>query len=1183
MRIEGRTRNILVGMATAVVLYTVVGFWVLPPLVKRIAVEKLTEALHRQAAIRAIEINPYTLSLTVKGFSLKERSGPGVFVSFDEIYVNLEALSVFRGGPVVREVRLERPVVNIVRNDDLSYNFSDLLPKPEKPSEPVRFSINNIQLLNGSIDFSDMPKRRKHQIRDIKITVPFVSNIPHYVDVFVRPSLSLRFNEAGIQLLGDVKPFSDSLETSIDVDVTDLDIPSYIAYIPLHMDYKVTSGRLTVKTKVSYIQYKDRTPSLTIKGAVRFKDVALQDGEGNPMLTLPAVDIDIHPSDVFARKLHLSKVAFTAPSVEVERDEMGKVNLASLAPESRRAEPQADKTEGDTPFSLVIDEVKLAQARVKIADLRPATPFRAVIDPLDLTVRNFSTLENAAASYMLSLRTDAGETVKINGTFSLHPLASDGMVEITSVPIKRYSSYYTESILFDVKDGSIQLATRYAYARNGGIHAVRFSDLSAILQKLRLRKRDESKDFVSIPFFSYKGASLDLAGKELTVGQISSRNGKLVVERLDASTSSLDTLFPAPAAKEAALAAPEEPPQKPWLVTLNDLALERYEIDLHDYVPSEPFHFAARNIKLRLKGLSTGESREAKISLSCALGKSGLLSSNGSLAVKPLGARLNVRVEDFDISVLQPYISDKVRIILTAGRFSTAGNFALNSPGEGGHASSYAGEAQVRGFASIDELNGDEFLSWKSLSFGGIDVRQNPTLVAIKAVSLTDFYSRVTVNPDGSLTPTEMIENEETPAEPPKTPVEPEGAAALAVKKEPKPAVRVDTITLQGGTINLTDRHIKPSYTADLVEISGRVSGLSSEETIFADVDLFGKLDNYAPMEITGKINPLRDDLFVDLKAAFKNMELSPLTPYAGKYVGYTVAKGKLSFNLQYQIVKRKLDSQNNVFFDQLTLGDKVDSPDATKLPVRFAIALLKDRKGQIDLNIPVSGTLDDPKFSVGRIVLKVIVNLLTKAATSPFALLGAIMGGGEELSYAEFDQGMHNLTGDNMAKLDKLIGALYDRPNVKLEIEGYVDTEKDKESLRDLFVKRKVKAQKLQDLVKKDLPALPVDEVTVAPEEYETYVTQAYKKEKFPKPKNVLGLAKDLPVPEMEKLMLAHTEITDGDLRQLASLRAKAAQDYVLASKKIEPDRIFLVEAQALSPKPKEKVKNSRVDFRLQ
>jgi len=311
-------------------------------------------------------------------------------------------------------------------------------------------------------------------------------------------------------------------------------------------------------------------------------------------------------------------------------------------------------------------------------------------------------------------------------------------------------------------------------------------------------------------------------------------------------------------------------------------------------------------------------------------------------------------------------------------------------------------------------------------------------------------------------------------------------------------------------------------------------------------------------------------------------MDLSPLTPYSGRYLGYVIEKGKLALNLHYLIEKKKLDSQNKILLDQFTLGSQVESPDATKLPVRLAIALLKNRRGEIDLDIPVSGQIDDPKFSVGRIIIKIFLNLLVKAATSPFALLGSLFGGGEELSYVEFDPGLANLNEAGVKKIDILIKALNDRPSLKLDIEGHADMNKDREGLKQLLFIRKIKAQKLKDMVKQGNAAVPVDEVKIEPAEYANYLKLAYKAEKFPKPRNFLGIAKDLPVAEMEKLMLTQIEVTDGDLRMLASQRALAVKDMLLKSKLVEQERIFLVEPKTLQPEKKEKVRDSRVDFKL-
>ena len=349
------------------------------------------------------------------------------------------------------------------------------------------------------------------------------------------------------------------------------------------------------------------------------------------------------------------------------------------------------------------------------------------------------------------------------------------------------------------------------------------------------------------------------------------------------------------------------------------------------------------------------------------------------------------------------------------------------------------------------------------------------------------------------------------------------------------------------------------------------------------DVDLRGHVQKTAPLIITGRFNPLGRDLFVDIKASAKDVELPPLSTYAVKYAGYGIDKGKLSMDVKYHLENRKLAAENHLNLDQLTFGKKVDSPTATKLPVLLAVALLKDRNGVIDLNLPISGSLDDPQFSMGGIIGRVIVNLLVKIITSPFALIGSLFGGGgEELSYLEFAPGSAAITADGAKKLTTVAKALSDRPALKMEITGRADAEGDREGLRQGAVERKVKAQKLKVALKSGEGVQSLDDIKVEPGEYEKYLTAAYQEEKFAKPRNLIGFAKSLPAPEMERLMLANSQAGDEDLQQLADQRAAAAKDWLVRNGKIEPDRVFLIASKLTAEGIKDKGKPNRVDFAL-
>ncbi|PWB47949.1 MAG: hypothetical protein C3F12_03105 [Candidatus Methylomirabilota bacterium] len=979
-----RLRTLLIWFTALFVTVTLIAFFVLPPLARSFLIRTLSDALHREVAIQQIAINPFTLSLTVKGLTVKDRETPDTFASFDQLFINLESLSAFRWALILKEVRLDRPHIRIVHHQDGSYNFSDLLKGDGADrgggGAPSRFSVNNIQIVDGSIDFIDQPKRTDHTVRELNIALPFISNTPHYIETSVEPRISATINDSRYLLEGNTKPFASSRQTTLDIDITDLDIPYYLAYLPVKTNFTIGSGKMTVKAQLSFIQTPQ--PALTVEGRVAVHGLSVSDAKNRPLLTLPLLDVALAPTEPIARRFHAASVILDSPELFIRRDPPGTMNIQNLLPQDSGTPTDATTQEASNPAVVDIDTFQLNKGRVSFSD---------------------------AAVGAFNAKKDADERS-----------------------------------------------------------------------------------------------------------------------------------------------------------------------------PAEPVSVVAQDITMRADNLTTGSERQGTAVLSLKLNKGGTITVEGPVGLTPLSAQLALNLKAVDLRPFQPYVTDRIKIRVTRGTVSATGNLSINQRDESGLQAAYTGKLSITRFGSVDKTYAQDFLSWQSLALDDLKAGYNPIYVHIGKVALTDFYTRLIVYPDGSVNLAQIME----PGAPETQPAAPTATAPqpTPVKTSDKPGtdVQIRTITLQGGRISFSDTSLKPAYSMDLAEIGGRVSGLSSGEATFADVDLRGKVNQFAPLEIVGKINPLREDLFVDLKARFRDMDLSPMTPYSGKYVGYTIEKGKLSFDLNYQIAKRKLESTNNLFLDQFTLGEKVESPTATNLPVRLAIALLKDRKGEIHLDLPVTGSLDDPEFRVWKVVLEILVNLISKAATAPFALLGALIGGGEELGYLEYEPGSAVITDANAAKIEKLIKALYERPSLRLEIEGHVDAEKDREGLRQRAFMRKLKVQKFNQLLKKGEPSIPADELTIEPAEYESYLKLAYKAETFPKPRNVLGLAKDLPVPEMVKLMLTHIQITDDDLRLLASQRAMKVKDVILQSKTVEPERLFIIEPRSLTSEQRDTLKQSRVDFTI-
>jgi hypothetical protein len=369
----------------------------------------------------------------------------------------------------------------------------------------------------------------------------------------------------------------------------------------------------------------------------------------------------------------------------------------------------------------------------------------------------------------------------------------------------------------------------------------------------------------------------------------------------------------------------------------------------------------------------------------------------------------------------------------------------------------------------------------------------------------------------------------------------------------------VGRINLKNGQVDYNDYFIRPNYSANLTSIIGDIGTFGTRTSNPADVRLQGLVNGNAPLEISGSVNPLAPLAYVDLKANAKGVELTNVSTYSAKYSGYPITGGTLTVDVHYLLDHQKLTAENHIVIDQITFGEKIQSPSAMNLPIRLAVAILKDPQGKIDLRLPVSGSLSDPEFSLGGLIWHALVGLIVKAATSPFNLIASAIGagnGGQNLNYVAFKPGWASLTPTAQKKLETVAKALQARPSLRLDITGRVDPKLDLQHLPQALLEQAVASQKVLD---SDQNPANVDLATVkiTPDEYNKYLKRAYKGAKFEKPRDLLGLTKSLPPDEMKKLMLENTHVSDKDLKQLAEERAEAVRKYLSA--KINSSRLHL------------------------
>jgi hypothetical protein len=711
----------------------------------------------------------------------------------------------------------------------------------------------------------------------------------------------------------------------------------------------------------------------------------------------------------------------------------------------------------------------------------------------------------------------------------------------------------------------------------------------------------EGLDLVSLALtgtsFSQKANHLEIDQIRLSQGEISlslETDGKLSVQSLlvpqekgqpPGAPVVAPTRQPAPAKQEAA---------KPLDYHLKRIEIDRFNIAVTDRTRPKKPRFTLRDTTLSLGGLSGPAPRSAKFKFTSTFGKETPLQAAGDFTPAPFNYRGDLRIGRLPIRDFEAYYPENLNFQILGGLLDVtlALDIALK---DGAAAGSFKGDAGLSALHVVDAVEEEDLLKWQRLQLDGIDGDLKPLRLAIGQISLNQVYSRIIIREDGTLNLQDLIKKGKAGggAEKPGTGPAPEAKSqavksatapetAAAPNKQEPTAVRIGDVTILDGTIAFTDKHLPNDFETTFYNLGGRISGLTSEASLLADVDLRGNLENHSPLTITGKINPLREDLFVDLKFSFTDIDLSPMSPYTETYLGYILKQGKLSLDLQYHIENKQLASENRITIDQFTFGDEVKSDKATSLPVNLGLAILKDRHGEIHLDVPVMGRIDDPKFNVWRVVFQVIKNLLVKAVTSPFSLLSSLFGGGSDLSAVGFAPGTQILEPSEEQKLDSLAKGLGDRPALKMSLTAYVDREKDAEAYRNELLNRKIKREKLLSLTReRQLPeAEKTETIPLSPEEYSTYLKAVYAKEKFPKPRNTLGREIALPDPEMVKLILAHTKVEKDELEDLARERVDAVMRFLINRGKIPAERIFQKNDDIFKPPAKTETPKSRVEL---
>jgi uncharacterized protein involved in outer membrane biogenesis len=1180
-------RNGFVAALVAIALFALVGFLIVPVVAKGKFEALATRELGRTTTLRRLEFNPFTLHARLFDLVLADREPQRTLLRFDTLDLDLSLQSLWKRAPVFDSVRLARPQVELVRNADGRYNIDDLVERigsrPEGP--PAHFSINNIEVDDGSVSLDDRPHDRKVVVSKIGIGIPFLSSFPYDAQIHVMPRFEGAVDGAPFALIGNsTSPFEDTKEATLELNLDALELPRYAEYAPLPGGIAVRDGALTTRLRLVFATDKDVTRSVALSGTARIDKLQVTRAGGSPLASAAVIDVALARLDALARSVAVDRIAVDAPNVDVRRDADGTPELARILGGAPRA--GGPPASSDPGWSFSVAEAHVGNGSVRVTDNAVSPAFATVLSNVGIDASHIAS-KGAPGTVALRFETDEGAKLTAQAQADIAQGAARGHFELAKIRVGTLRAYYAPAVGAEFRKGTLDFASDFELTREGDATRMTFGNGTAAVSDVASMLRGEREPALRLARAELTGIALDSTKRTFTIDSVAGSQGSLRVIRDRAGAINIEQFTRPSKALETAegrMSADNSPGQA-WNVAVRAVKFEGIGVDVEDRVPEAPVRLRLSDVRLTAQGVTNATGATMSFDAAARTRPAGRMALKGTVIAEPLKVDGRIDASGIDLVPLRPYYEAATNVIVTGGAVATKGRLTYAAARGGSGRARYTGDVTISNFGSLDRPTSQDLVRWKTLTLTGVDAATEPFSLALGAVTADGFFARIILHADATLNLQQLLAPRA--AAQAAAPVPPTSAGGVATTTLPdKPAsalpVSIGRIQLSDGEVQYADFFVQPNYTAHLTNVAGTVSALSQAQA--GTVDIAANVEGTAPVAISGTVNPFAPQLALDLTGKATDIDLPPLTPYAVKYAGYGIQKGKLSLEVHYRVDDRKLAATNKLRLDQLTFGEHVDNPTATKLPVLLAVSLLKDRNGVINLDLPIQGTLDDPKFSVWGVLVQIFVNLITKAITAPFALLGSLAGaGGEQLAYIEFAPGHADLSAAAHAKLATLAKALNERPGLKIDATGRAIPDADREGLKHAMLDQALRAEKLKSGAADGASTNAGETTPIDAAEYPKLLANVYKATDLPdKPRNVLGIAKTIPPAEMETLLLASYRVDDAALTTLANRRAQAVKAWFAGEGGIPAERVFIVAPKLNGDGIEGPGAKTRVDFAI-
>ena len=1209
----------------AVLLLWALAWAIVPALLKSQLIKVASAELGRTLSIGKIDFKPWTLELTVHDLAIATQDGSGAQLSVKRIYVDAELESLLRLAPVVQSLAVDEPAVRLRHLGEGRYDIDDILARfpatpatPAKPdAKPLQFALFNLAVSKGSFDFDDKTAGRVHALRDLNLRLPFLSNLESRRTITVTPELAFELNGSAFQSQATSVPFAPSQETQVQLRIQAMDLTPYLAYAPRSLPVQLRKAVLDADVQLQFAQLPK--PQLIVRGQAQLSDLAVDDKAGLALLSLDKLSIALDQARPLEQQVALASIEMQGPHLHARRDGVGTINLAQLAggasTEAKAGTGVQPPPQPGAAWQLSVARVQLRDGTVDWSDASTAPTAQMQVQAITLDANDLVWPMERPVTFKGALAVVGPAPAESAASAKNAAAQSRKDPPIARLDFEGTGTDQQASVDLRLTDAALELAAPYlAQFLVPGVQGTLKADMALrwkspglqlavstlTLDQLALVGGAASADLPRVKQVRLESAAIDLLANSWSVAQLVVTQPELAVTRGTDKrwmyeswikpAASPPGAAPAPAASASASATTAAP----WQGRLDQLQVRNAVVRYNDLAQAKPVGLNTTALNLDLRQIATDGKQPIQAQLSARVaagqGQAGQVDYRGTVQLEPLRTKGSLQMVQLPLHALEPYFGSQLNIeILRADAgFKGDVDFAMTGQGPqlGVRGDTVLEEFRANSIASQGGESGlaQELLNWKALGLRGVDLALapgKPLRLAVRETTLSDFYARVIVYESGRINLQDLVRG--APATVPTSgaagaaampsaaasttaaaPAAPPAAASIAVVDPLAPVIQIGPISLVQGKVFFSDRFVKPNYSANLSELTGKLSAFSSTPVAgqppMADLELRGRAEGTASLEILGKLNPLANPLALDIKGVVRDLELPPLSPYAVKYAGHGIQRGKLSVDVAYQIrPDGQLTASNKVVLNQLAFGDKVEGAP-NSLPVKLAVALLADRNGVIDINLPISGSLNDPQFRLGPVIFKVIVNLIGKALTAPFTLLASALGsGGDELSQVAFPAGTALLQAEARAGLDKVAKALTDRPALKMTVVGTANLEVEREAYKRSRLQELLQAEKRRAQVGAgQTPVASSAQSVLDPAEAAPLLQQVFARSEIAKPRDLAGKPKELTTVEMEALLLANIPADDEAMRALALQRGVAVKDY-LASQQLPVERLFL------------------------